>query len=149
MRQPYPIPTSAAVSAVMRANRKRDTRPELRLRSALHNRGLRFRLGVTIVAENVRVVPDVIFSRARLAVFVDGCWWHGCPEHANTPRSNTAYWVPKLARNVVRDRRVDAALLSAGWAVVRIWEHENVSDAADRLQRLLAGWRRYGRVAQE
>ena len=130
MPLPYPRPTSAAVTAVMRANRKADTKPEIRLRSALHRRGLRFRLGVPIAAGSVRVVPDIVFRRARLAVFIDGCWWHRCPEHGVMPGSNTAYWLPKLDRNVERDRRVDAALSADGWVVVRVWEHD-VSAAVD------------------
>jgi DNA mismatch endonuclease, patch repair protein len=114
----------------MRANRKRDTKPELRLRSALHRRGLRYRLGVRIVAGDIRVVPDLVFPRRRVAVFVDGCWWHRCPVHANTPKANVAYWLPKLLRNVERDRQVDDALATAGWSVIRVWEHDVGSDAA-------------------
>jgi DNA mismatch endonuclease (patch repair protein) len=138
MPVPYPAPSSAAVSAVMRANRKRDTGPELRLRSALNRRGLRYRLGVAIVADGVRVVPDVVFPSRGVAVFLDGCWWHRCPEHANEPRANTGYWLPKLARNVERDRRVDAALRADGWAVVRVWEHEEPDPAARRIAEELA-----------
>lgn len=126
---PYPVPTSAAVSAVMRANRKRDTGPELALRSALHRRGLRFRVNLSLRCGAVRVVPDIVFTRRKVAVFVDGCWWHRCPAHGTTPKANTAYWLPKLDRNVQRDRRVDAALAAGGWTILRIWEHEVVADA--------------------
>jgi DNA mismatch endonuclease, patch repair protein len=107
----------------MRANRKRDTGPELALRSELHRRGLRYRLGLKVAAPGLRVLPDLVFPRQRVAVFVDGCWWHRCPEHGTMPRSNTAYWLPKLARNVERDLQVDAALTASGWSVVRVWEH--------------------------
>lgn len=138
MPLPYPSPTSDAVSALMRANRKRDTRPELKLRSALHRRGLRFHLGVAITAGDVRVVPDVLFRRRRVALFVDGCWWHRCPEHANTPRANADYWLQKLDSNVERDRRVDAALAEAGWSVMRVWEHEVKSDSPGCAERVLA-----------
>jgi DNA mismatch endonuclease, patch repair protein len=131
MRLPYPAPTSAAASAVMRANRKSNTKPELALRSALHRRRLRFRIGLRIVAGDVRVVPDVIFTKAKVAVFVDGCWWHRCPEHGVTPRSNAGYWLPKLARNVERDRQVDGALARSGWTVIRVWEHEDPALGAD------------------
>lgn len=127
----------------MRANRKRDTVPELALRSALHAQGLRYRLQRPIVASGVRVVPDILFGRARVAVFVDGCLWHRCPNHGVTPKVNTAYWLPKLDRNVERDRRVTDALLRSGWTVVRIWEHEVRADAegaAARISDLL--WRR-------
>lgn len=108
----------------MKANRKRDTGPELRLRSALHKRGVRFRLGTVVIAGTLRVLPDLVFRRARLVVFVDGCWWHACPHHWKAPTKNTSYWLPKLARNVQRDRRVDAALTAEGWKVIRVWEHQ-------------------------
>jgi DNA mismatch endonuclease, patch repair protein len=114
----------------MRANRKRDTGPELRLRSALHRSGLRFRVNHAIRPDAGRMVrPDIVFSRARLAVFVDGCFWHACPEHGTNPRRNSSYWRPKLDRNVVRDRQVDERLSAAGWQVLRIWEHQTVDEA--------------------
>jgi DNA mismatch endonuclease (patch repair protein) len=103
----------------------------------MHRHGLRFRVRVAVLAAGLRVVPDTVFPRARVAVFVDGCWWHRCPEHGVTPKSNTAYWLPKLARNVERDREVDTALASAGWTVVRAWEHEVRADA-DRLAAMIA-----------
>jgi DNA mismatch endonuclease, patch repair protein len=130
VKLPYPVPTSAAASAAMRSNRKKDTRPELAIRSALHRRGVRFRLGGVVRTDTLRVAPDLVFRRARLAVFVDGCWWHRCPEHANEPRANTAYWLPKLDRNVTRDRLVDDGLRAAGWTVIRVWEHEDAIAAA-------------------
>jgi DNA mismatch endonuclease (patch repair protein) len=117
----------------MRANRKSDTRPELALRSALHSLGLRYRLGTPVRAQAVRVVPDVLFGRARVAVFLDGCFFHQCPDHGVQPRSNAAYWTPKLARNVERDRRVDAALRADGWTVIRIWEHEDPRTSAAKV----------------
>ena len=120
----------------MRANRKADTRPELALRSALHCRGLRFRLGRLIDAAGVRVRPDIVFATARIAIFVDGCFWHRCPEHGTSPSANVAYWEPKLARNVDRDRRVDSALASHGWTVVRVWEHDVTADAAGAAGRI-------------
>ncbi len=81
--------------------------------------------------------PDVAFTRARLAVFVDGCFWHACPVHGNQPRTNTDYWRPKLARNVARDRAVDSALQVAGWRVLRAWEHESTASVADRVEAIL------------
>jgi len=123
----------------MRANRKRDTRPELLLRSHLHRLGLRFRTQLRIECGEIAVRPDVIFTRSRLAVFVDGCFWHRCPEHGNLPRSNSAYWRPKLERNVSRDALVSSALLGAGWKVVRVWEHENPKDAAERIEKIVRG----------
>jgi len=134
---PYPQPTSDEVSARMRRNPRRDTGPEIALRSELHRRGLRFRKDLPIrLAERV-VRPDVVFPRARLAVFIDGCFWHRCPLHGTQPRANTAYWRPKLERNVVRDRAVDVALTDAGWVVVRAWEHEPVGEIADRVEWML------------
>ena len=131
---PYPWPTSAAASAVMRGNRRRDTRPERALRSALHARGLRFRVDLPLrLPEGRPVRPDVVFTRHRVAVFVDGCFWHGCPAHGNTPRANADYWVAKIERNRARDRRVDAGLLQVGWSSLRVWEHEPVDRALERV----------------
>lgn len=132
-RLPYPHPTTPAVTAAMKGNRSTDTRPEVALRSELHRRGLRFRKGVGLrPADRLRRV-DIVFPRERLAVFVDGCFWHGCAEHGNRPKVNTEYWSAKLARNVARDREVDRELASAGWTVIRVWEHEDVSAASDRI----------------
>ncbi len=114
-----------------RANRKIDTGPEMRLRSMLHRRGYRFRNNVLIQLAGMRVHPDIIFTRAKVAVFVDGCFWHGCPDHGGIPRSNSDYWKAKLANNVLRDRIVDAHLEAAGWTVVRLWEHVNLPQSAD------------------
>jgi DNA mismatch endonuclease (patch repair protein) len=108
----------------MRGNRKTGTKPEVRLRSALHRRGLRFRRNHLIVLGGGSVRPDAVFTRARLAVFVDGCFWHRCPAHSTSPRSNVAYWGSKFARNVERDRCANAALAAEGWIVVRFWEHQ-------------------------
>ena len=85
----------------------------------------------------LRVRPDVVFTRRRVAVFVDGCFWHGCSDHQRVPRRNRDYWVPKLRANVERDRRVDAALEAAGWRVVRIWEHDTPDAAAERIAALV------------
>lgn len=128
----------------MRANRKMGTKPETRLRSALHRRGLRFRKAVLVAAGDVKVRPDVVFTRARLAVFLDGCFWHACPEHGTSPTVNAGYWLPKLRRNFERDRLVDEALLAAGWAVVRVWEHElrrDLDASAERVQAALIALR--------
>lgn len=138
---PYPEPRNEAATRIGKANRRTGTKPEIRLRSALHRRGLRFRKDLLIRAGEVRVHPDIVFTRWRVAVFVDGCFWHGCPEHQHIPKSNTAYWIPKLAANAERDRRVDAALVEAGWSVIRIWEHEEVSLGVERVCVALAGRR--------
>lgn len=119
----YESPTSPGRSANMRAIRRVNTKPELALRSALHRLGYRFRKDLRLDLEGARVRPDIAFTARRVAVFVDGCFWHCCPQHGTRPANNTWYWGPKLARNVERDRTADAALEAAGWQVVRIWEH--------------------------
>lgn len=134
----YPHPSSPAATAVMRGNTRRDTKPEAMVRSLLHRRGLRFRKDYLISVDGVRTHPDIVFTRWRLAVYIDGCFWHRCPEHGTTPASNVDYWVPKLKRNVERDHRATAALESAGWTVRRIWEHVPAEDAADSICDTLA-----------
>ena len=122
----------------MKGNRKRDTKPELALRSALHRSGLRFRCDYPIAVSDRRPVRvDVAFTRARVAVFVDGCFWHSCPDHANTPRVNRSYWEPKLARNVRRDAETNEALAAAGWITVRVWEHEDATEASERVHHIV------------
>lgn len=133
---PYPEPTSSSATTIGKANRRTDTKPEVALRSELHRRGLRFRKDLLIRAGGVRVRPDVVFTRRRVAVFVDGCFWHGCPLHGSIPKTNLDYWEPKLAANVRRDRRVDEALRDSGWSVLRVWEHEAIGDVADRVAAL-------------
>ena len=108
----------------MRAIRRADTKPELALRSALHRAGYRFRKDYRLDLDaGSRVRPDIAFTARRVAVFVDGCFWHACPEHGRNPAVNEWYWAPKLRRTVERDRAADAALAAAGWRVVRNWEH--------------------------
>ena len=114
----------------MRANRRTDTKPELALRRALHGRGYRYRKDYRLDLDGgARVRPDIAFTARRVAVFVDGCFWHRCPEHGSKPAVNVGYWDPKLRRNVERDRAADTALAAAGWAVVRVWEHEPLEAA--------------------
>jgi DNA mismatch endonuclease (patch repair protein) len=113
----------------MRANRRTDTKPELALRRALHGMGYRYRKDYRLDLTGARVRPDIAFTARRVAVFVDGCFWHCCPEHGTQPAANTWYWQPKLARNVERDRTADAELAAAGWRVVRVWEHETLEGA--------------------
>lgn len=134
VRVPYPEPTTEAASKVGRRNLRTGTRAETALRSELHKRGLRFRKDLRLDLPGIRVRPDVVFTRARLSVFIDGCFWHCCPEHMHMPKSNLDYWEPKLAANRARDVRVSEALVEAGWTVMRIWEHEAVGDAADRIE---------------
>src|SRR5215469_16483178 len=107
----YPHPSSAGRSANMRANRRTDTKPELALRRALHKLGYRFRKDYRLDLDGGRRVrPDIAFTARRVAIFVDGCVWHACPQHGSKPRANDWYWTPKLARNVERDRVADHAL---------------------------------------
>lgn len=113
----------------MQANRRRDTAPELAVRRLLHARGLRFRVDYRL-EKSLRTRADIVFTRRRVAVFIDGCFWHGCPLHATQPKSNADYWGPKLARNVARDCEADAALRNAGWTVLRYWEHEDPREVA-------------------
>jgi DNA mismatch endonuclease, patch repair protein len=126
----YPAPSSPGRSANMRANRRTDTKPELALRRALHKLGYRFRKDYRLELAGGRPVrPDIAFTARRVAVFVDGCFWHACPQHGSRPAVNDWYWTPKLARNVERDRTADARLAAAGWQVVRVWEHETLEQA--------------------
>jgi DNA mismatch endonuclease, patch repair protein len=135
----YPHPSSAGRSANMRANRRTDTKPELALRRALHRQGYRFRKDYRLdLADGKRVRPDIAFTARRVAVFVDGCFWHACPEHGSKPAANVWYWEPKLRRNVERDRAADAALAAAGWNVVRVWEHETLDAAVTAVLAVLA-----------
>lgn len=113
----------------MQANRRRDTQPELALRRLLHAAGYRYRCDFRIVADGVPTRPDIAFTRAQVAVFVDGCFWHSCPTHGAMPRSNVGYWGPKLARTRARDVASTQALEAAGWRVIRIWEHTSTEDA--------------------
>lgn len=126
----------------MRGNRRVDTAPEIAVRRALHRAGHRFRKDFSITAGNVRVRPDVVFTRARLAVFIDGCFWHGCPTHGNQPKANAEYWRLKLRRNAERDARVNAALIADGWGVIRVWEHEDPLAVERKVAARLAEQRR-------
>jgi DNA mismatch endonuclease (patch repair protein) len=117
----------------MERQARRDTDPELALRQELWRRGLRYRVDVPPI-RGLRRRADLVFSRAKVAVYVDGCYWHSCPIHATVPKANREWWVAKLEANVVRDRDTDSRLGEAGWVVVRLWEHEAVLEAADRVQ---------------
>src|SRR5215813_8811730 len=138
-RPAYPHPSTAGRSANMKANRRADTKPELALRRALHALGYRYRKDYRLDLEGgVRVRPDIVFTARKVAVFVDGCFWHCCPQHGSQPAANTWYWEPKLRRNVDRDRAADAALGQAGWTVIRFWEHESIDIAVGEVVDVLA-----------
>jgi DNA mismatch endonuclease, patch repair protein len=114
----------------MRAIRRTDTKPEVALRSALHRQGYRFRKDYRLTLDDgARVRPDIAFTGRRVAVFVDGCFWHACPEHGRNPSVNEWYWAPKLRRTMERDAAANAALVAAGWRVVRVWEHVSLAEA--------------------
>ncbi len=116
----------------MERQARRDTKPELALRRELWRRGLRYRVDLAPIG-GLRRRADLVFTRAMVAVYVDGCYWHSCPVHATIPKANRRWWIAKLAANVERDRDTDARLRDAGWMVVRVWEHEIVPEAADRV----------------
>ena len=130
----YPMASSEAVSKVMRGNRKTGSRPEAGLRRELHGRGLRYRKNPAVRTSVGLVRPDLVFSGPKVAVFVDGCFWHSCPAHGTTPGTNRGYWEPKLRRNRERDRLVTDALTAEGWVVVRVWEHELLASAASAVE---------------
>lgn len=116
----------------MQATRQRDTPPELALRSALHRMGLRFRVQVAPLP-GLRRRADLVFRRARVAVFVDGCFWHGCPEHGTWPKQNAEWWRDKIEGNRRRDADTDDRLAEASWLSVRVWAHDDADAAALRV----------------
>ncbi|PPJ28319.1 very short patch repair endonuclease [Nocardia nova] len=129
--------TDAVTSARMARQRRTGTAPETALRTELHRRGLRYFVDRAPLP-GLRRRADLVFPRRKVAVYVDGCFWHCCPEHATYPRNNAQWWAEKLAGNVARDRDTDARLAAAGWLVVRVWEHEESVAAADRVQSALS-----------
>jgi DNA mismatch endonuclease (patch repair protein) len=133
--------STPAVAARMQAQARRDTKPEMRLRRILYARGLRYRLHFPIPGIARRQI-DVAFPGCRLAVFVDGCFWHGCPEHRAPSRTHSEYWTEKIAANRVRDEDTDHRLTALGWTVMRIWEHEDMVVAANRVEIAVRSGRR-------
>jgi DNA mismatch endonuclease (patch repair protein) len=125
------------VSERMSRQATRDTGPEMALRRRLHALGLRYRVHRRPIPA-VRRTADIVFTRHRIAIFVDGCFWHGCPEHGTSPKTNSDWWRTKLTRNAERDADTDRQLQAAGWTPIRIWEHEDSEAAADRIRAALA-----------
>ncbi|ULP49700.2 MULTISPECIES: very short patch repair endonuclease [Mycolicibacter] len=123
----------------MRANRGRDTKPELAVRRLVHGMGLRYRVDFPPLPSNRRMRADLVFTRARVAVFIDGCFWHGCPEHHTVARTNAEFWATKVSGNRTRDERTNAVLNEAGWTVLRFWEHEDPSAAARAIRDAVRG----------
>ncbi len=131
-----PPPSSDAARRRMLAARQRDTAPEMALRSALHRLGLRYWVHRAPLP-GIRRQADIVFPRQRLAIFVDGCFWHGCPLHGTEAKANAAFWQQKITRNRERDRETDRSFEGAGWLVVRVWEHEDPVRAAHRIERIV------------
>ncbi|WP_418219954.1 very short patch repair endonuclease [Candidatus Thiodictyon syntrophicum] len=115
----------------MSRNRGRDTGPEVVLRKALWQKGLRYRISYPLPGR-----PDLVFVAARLAIFVDGCFWHGCPIHYQAPENNSQFWKRKIERTIERDREVEDSLTSVGWQVLRLWEHEVRTDTSACVERI-------------
>ncbi|MGA5165230.1 MULTISPECIES: very short patch repair endonuclease [Streptomyces] len=137
---PDAVPSSAAVSARMSRQLSRDTAPEVAVRKLLHAAGLRYRVNVPVPGMRRRSI-DIAFGSAKIAVFLDGCFWHGCPQHATHPRSNAEWWRAKLAKNIARDRETTEHLQALGWTVMRFWEHESpdaVAQAVTQARRAVA-----------
>lgn len=136
--QPTPVPwtapegswaSSAANRRSMVGNRSRDTSPELALRKLVHAAGLRYRVAAKPLPR-MRRTADMVFRPVRVAVFIDGCYWHGCPEHFVPPKTNPEYWRQKIAGNIQRDHDTDARLAAEGWTVLRFWEHQSAAECA-------------------
>ncbi|WP_330279882.1 MULTISPECIES: very short patch repair endonuclease [unclassified Streptomyces] len=124
--------SSAARRRNMQAIRSRDTKPEQLVRRLVHARGLRYRVAAKPLPD-LRRTADLVFRPTKVAVFIDGCYWHGCPEHYVPPKTNPGYWSDKVARNMARDRDTDQQLAEAGWLVLRFWEHEPSEECASRI----------------
>ncbi len=131
-----PIPSSDAALKRMLAAKPRDTAPEKALRFLLHKKGLRYRIDVKPVKElNSRA--DIVFRSVKVAIFVDGCFWHGCPIHGTQAKANARFWRNKIEQNQKRDLNTTKLLKQAGWKVIRIWEHQNPAIAAERIDRVV------------
>lgn len=133
--------SSPVARKIMQANRSKDTEPELAIRRAVHALGLRYQVSVRPLP-GVRRSVDILFPRVKVAVFVDGCFWHGCPEHYREPASNVEFWRHKVARNRARDLETTELFRLSGWVVLRFWAHDDPVLAADEIRRAV-GQRRY------
>ena len=132
----------------MQAIRSRDTKPERSIRKLVHAKGLRYRVSARPLP-GARRTADMVFRPAKVAVFIDGCYWHGCPEHYVAPKTNSGYWSEKVARNMARDRDTDQRLIEAGWTVLRFWEHEPSADCAARIAAEVEKRRNLARSSEE
>jgi DNA mismatch endonuclease, patch repair protein len=120
-------------SRCMSRIRGKNTKPELILRQALWKRGFRYRIHFKLPGR-----PDIVFPKKRIAIFVDGCFWHGCPQHAVKPKSNTDFWSKKIQGNIDRDKRITEQLRNEGWTVLRFWEHEINKDLINVTKKVLS-----------
>lgn len=127
-----PKPSSEAALKRMKAAKPRNTAPEKALRSALHKKGLRFRIDVKPIKELNRKA-DIVFRPAKVAVFVDGCFWHGCPIHGTQAKANAEFWDQKIKQNQERDKDTVVQLEATGWSVIRVWEHEDLKGTAQEI----------------
>lgn len=127
-----PSASSPAALARMQAASQRDTAPEVQLRRELYRRGLRYRVDARIVPE-VRRRADISFQRRKVAIFLDGCFWHGCPVHGTWPKANASFWREKIMANRARDEDTNRRLSVAGWTVLRFWEHEPIAIQVERV----------------
>lgn len=134
VRGSYAFDASPDVRRRMQLQRPRGTEPELAIRRLLHQMGLRYRVDRR-PDPSIRRRADIVFTQAKVAVFVDGCFWHNCPEHGSMPKQNVSYWEPKLHRNAERDAETNQLLTERGWEVIRVWEHEDPREAADTIKR--------------
>lgn len=124
--------SSEASRKTMQGNRGRDTKAEIAVRRLVHGQGLRYRVNAR-PEPDLRRTADLLFTRARVAVFIDGCYWHGCPEHFSMPATNRDYWSAKIGGNQERDAQTTAELARRGWLVLRFWEHEAPGAVADEI----------------
>ncbi|MER5732331.1 very short patch repair endonuclease [Streptomyces sp. NPDC002138] len=141
---PDVVPSSPEVSARMSRQNSRDTAPEMAVRRLLHASGLRYRVNVPVPGMPRRTI-DISFGRDKIAVFLDGCFWHGCARHATQPKSNAEWWRTKLDKNMARDRSTTAHLQASGWIVLRFWEHEAPASIADTIMRTRSAGAFYSR----
>ena len=130
------VPSSPEVSRRMAKVANRNTAAEMAVRRELHRRGFRYRVAQPITGMG-RTRPDIVFTRERIAIFIDGCFWHRCPEHATFPQANALWWAEKLELNQARDQKTDFQLRELGWEVVRVWEHVPADEAADLIQQVV------------
>jgi len=135
-KRPRMVPSSDRVSRQMSMLGQRDTDPEILVRSDLHRRGLRFRVH-SKPEPDLRTKADIIFRPKKVVVYIDGCFWHHCPEHGTVPASNQEFWATKLRRNQERDAENTRELKARGWTVLRFWEHEDAASAAETIEQIL------------